>query len=63
MVGLTPQEVTDIGWTKLAVVAASSRGIATKSDLVALCQGRTVTQLGAALSGIAGAVKTVVGSQ
>ena len=58
--GLTPREVTQIGWTKLAVVAASNQGITTKTDILALCQGRTVTQLRAALSGIFGAVKTVV---
>jgi hypothetical protein len=58
--GLTPEEVRKIGWTKLAVVAAAKRGVATKSDLVALCRGRTVAELRAALSGIPGAVKTVV---
>ena len=30
---LTPDEVEKIGWTKLAVVAASERGIATKGKI------------------------------
>jgi len=57
---LTPEQVTQLGWTKLAVVATSNSGIATKSDLLALCQDRTVTQIRGVLRGKTGAVKTVV---
>ena len=59
-VGLSRREVTEIGWTKLAVVAAATGGKATKSELLAYCAGRTVTEVRAALAGVGGAVKTVV---
>ena len=57
-VGLSAQEVARIGWTKLAVVA--SEEISTKRQLEALCEGRTVTELRATMSGTAGTVKNIV---
>ena len=59
-VGLSAKEVADIGWTKLAVIAGASGDALTKTDLVAFCADRTVTELRAALAGKGGAVKTVV---
>ena len=58
--GLSRQEVREIGWTKLAVVAGATRGETTKDELLACCSGCTVTEVRAALAGTAGAVKTVV---
>jgi hypothetical protein len=59
-IGLSAREVSNIGWTKLAVLAATSGGTRSKNELVAFCTGHTVTELRAALAGKAGAVKTVV---
>jgi hypothetical protein len=53
-VGLSGREVSDIGWTKLAVMAANSNDTRTKAELVAFCAGRTVTELRAALAGKVG---------
>lgn len=57
---LSHEDVEEIGWTKLAIVAADNKGASTKSDLIAFCAGRTVTEVRAALAGTGGAVKTVV---
>jgi len=60
-VGLSAQNVSDIGWTKLAVMAAAPGGAMTKDELVKYCaKHRSVAQLRAALTGKAGAVRTVV---
>lgn len=58
--GLTHRDVAEIGWTKLAVVAAQKAGMSTKAERLAYCAGRTVTEVRAALAGLGGTVKTVV---
>jgi hypothetical protein len=57
---LSEQDVARVGWTKIAIVAAAGEEIATKRELVELCEDRTVTELRAATSGTPGVVKTIV---
>ncbi|MEK7994572.1 MAG: hypothetical protein AAB403_12280 [Planctomycetota bacterium] len=58
-VGLSESDMERIGWTKLAVVTSGASDDMTKEDVIAMCEGRTVTELRAVVAGIAGSVKVV----
>lgn len=58
-IGLSPLEVEQIGWTKFALVTSGAREDMTKADVLAICEGRTVAEVRAAVAGMAGSIKGV----
>jgi hypothetical protein len=58
-VGLSESDIDRIGWTKFAVVTSGASDDMTKDDVMAMCEGRTVAEVRAAVAGIAGSVKVV----